>query len=79
MGSMMTLTPEDAEAIPRVSRREGRAPVVRTRRQIVYGNKNWVPTQIDGATPAFLEVRDWRRWRRRAVHRPGRAGASRSA
>src|SRR4029077_7276901 len=41
-GSVLTLTPQDAEAI----RREcpavmGVAPVVRARTQVVYGNRNW--------------------------------------
>jgi len=27
--------------------------------QIVYGSKNWVPNQIYGTTPAYLEIRDW--------------------
>ena len=35
------------------------APIVRARTQIVYGNKNWVPTYIYGSTPSFLQVRDW--------------------
>src|SRR5262249_25484553 len=59
-GSVITLTPEDADAIarecPAIS---GVAPVVRARTQVVYGNRNWVPLYIYGTTPAFLEVRDW--------------------
>jgi len=35
------------------------APIVRVRTQIVYGNRNWVPTFIYGTTPAFHNVRDW--------------------
>ena len=34
-------------------------PIVRTRAQIVYGNRNWVPMQISGTTPSFLAVRDY--------------------
>jgi ABC-type antimicrobial peptide transport system permease subunit len=59
-GSVMTLTPEDAQAILRecpAVRTD--APVVRARTQVVYGNRNWVPFSIYGTTPAFLEVRDW--------------------
>src|SRR4051794_3613437 len=41
-GSVITLTPQDAETIardcPAVS---GVAPVVRARAQVVYGNRNW--------------------------------------
>jgi len=59
-GSVMTLTPQDAEAIlnecPAV---RAAAPVVRARTQLVYGNRNWVPNYIYGTTPAFLDVRDW--------------------
>src|SRR5262249_5443751 len=59
-GSVLTLTPQDGDAI----RREcpavvDIAPVVRARVQIVYGNKNWVPMYIYGTTPSLLDVRDW--------------------
>ncbi len=60
IGSQTTLTPKDAEAIssqcPAVA---NVAPIVRARTQIVYGNRNWVPTSLYGTDPAFLEVRDW--------------------
>ncbi len=60
MGSMTTLTPQDAEAIakecPSVA---AVAPIVRARTQVVYGNRNWVPTYVYGSTPSFLQVRDW--------------------
>src|SRR5262245_9787309 len=59
-GSVVTLTPHDAEAIrkdcPAV---RGVAAIVRARTQVVYGNRNWVPLYIYGTTPEFLEVRDW--------------------
>jgi ABC-type antimicrobial peptide transport system permease subunit len=60
-GSIITLTPQDAEAIGRECRPavSAVAPVVRARTQVVYGNRNWVPLYIYGTTPAFLEVRDW--------------------
>ncbi len=59
-GSVMTLTPDDAEAV----RREcpavrAAAPMVRVRTQIIYGNRNWVPFFIFGTTPEYLEVREW--------------------
>ncbi len=61
-GSIKTLTPEDADAIknecPAVS---SLAPIVYTRRQVVYQNKNWVPIYIYGTTPGVLTVRDWER------------------
>ena len=59
-GTTMTLTPDDVQAIltdcPSV---RAAAPLVRSRVQIVYGNKNWVPQQIYGTTPDYLTVRDW--------------------
>ena len=60
MGSSMTLTPQDAEEIARqcpavlyVS------PLVRARAQLVYGNRNWVPTFINGTSPTYLKVQEW--------------------
>src|SRR5262249_28097046 len=59
-GSVMTLTPQDAEAIARECPAiAGVAPIVRARAQVIYGNKNWVPTYIYGTTPEFLKIRDW--------------------
>jgi ABC-type antimicrobial peptide transport system permease subunit len=59
-GSVVTLTPEDCEAILRECPAvRTAAPVVRARTQVVYGNRNWVPTFIYGTTPEFLDVRDW--------------------
>jgi macrolide transport system ATP-binding/permease protein len=59
-GSVKTLTPEDAETIlhecPSV---DSLAPVVFTRRQVVYRNKNWVPSTFVGTTPGYLRVRQW--------------------
>jgi ABC-type antimicrobial peptide transport system permease subunit len=60
-GSVMTLTPGDADAILRdCPAVRAAAPVVRARTQVVYGDRNWVPFYIYGTTPAFLEVRDWK-------------------
>jgi len=59
-GSALTLTPQDNKAIatecPAV---RSSAPIVRARTQVIYGNRNWVPTYIYGTTSAFLEVREW--------------------
>jgi macrolide transport system ATP-binding/permease protein len=59
-GSVMTLTPQDAEAIlkeaPAV---RATAPVVRARTQVIYGNRNWVPIFIYGTIPEYLDVREW--------------------
>jgi ABC-type antimicrobial peptide transport system permease subunit len=59
-GSVMTLTPQDAESIDReCTAIRAVAPVERTRAQVVYGNKNWVPFFIYGTTPDYLVARDW--------------------
>src|SRR5438445_10752697 len=59
-GSVITLTPEDADAIARECPAvHSVAPIVRARTQVVYGNRNWVPLYIYGTTPTFLEVRNW--------------------
>jgi len=59
-GSVMTLTPEDSEAIlteaPAV---RAATPIVRARTQVIYENRNWVPIYIYGTTPAYLDVREW--------------------
>ncbi len=60
-GSVTTLTPDDCQAIlqecPAV---RNAAVVVRSRTQVVYQNRNWVPTIMHGTTPSFLDVRDWK-------------------
>src|SRR5688572_2628907 len=60
-GSVMTLTPEDCEAILRdCPAVRAAAPTVRTGSvQAVYGNRNWVPNDITGSTAAYLDVREW--------------------
>jgi ABC-type antimicrobial peptide transport system permease subunit len=59
-GSTTTLIPEDAEAILRECPAiRNAAPLVHTRTQVVYGNRNWVPTWINGSTPAYLDVQNW--------------------
>jgi ABC-type antimicrobial peptide transport system permease subunit len=59
-GSVMTLTPQDADAVARECPAVNCvAPVVRARTQLTFANKNWVPLYIYGTTPSFLEVREW--------------------
>jgi macrolide transport system ATP-binding/permease protein len=59
-GSVKTLTPEDADSIlhecPDV---DSLAPMVFARRQVVHGNRNWVPSTFIGTTPGYLRVREW--------------------
>ncbi|MGH2620131.1 MAG: ABC transporter permease, partial [Anaerolineales bacterium] len=59
-GVAMRLTEDDASAIalecPAV---ELVAPSVRGTRQVVFGNTNW-STVIQGTTPEYLEIRDFR-------------------
>ncbi len=59
-GTSLTMTAEDCDAInrecPSVA---AAAPIVRARPQLIYQDKNWVPTFVYGTTPAYLAVRDW--------------------
>jgi ABC-type antimicrobial peptide transport system permease subunit len=60
-GSVLTLTPDDGTEILRQCPAViDVAPIVRARTQVVYGHRNWVPGFIQGTSPAFLDVRDWR-------------------
>ena len=59
VSSAMSLTPEDAEAVLNCPSLSAGAPVVRVRAQVLYGNRNWVPRDVIGTTPAYLDVRDW--------------------
>jgi ABC-type antimicrobial peptide transport system permease subunit len=57
-GSVITLTPQDCEAIIRECPAvRAAAPVVRSRTQLVYGSRNWQPDSLWGTTAAFLDVR----------------------
>jgi ABC-type antimicrobial peptide transport system permease subunit len=59
-GSVVTLTPKDADAISRECPAVNSvAVVVRARTQVTFANKNWVPLYIYGTTPSFLDVREW--------------------
>ncbi len=59
-GSEKTLTPEDAEQIaaqcPSVV---AVATIVSGSGQVVYQNRNWIPTNMSGTVPDYLIVRDW--------------------
>ena len=59
-GSVLTLSPQDADEILRQCPAVAEvAPVARARAQLIYGNRNWIPQYLNGTTPAFLTVRDW--------------------
>jgi macrolide transport system ATP-binding/permease protein len=59
-GSVLTLTPDDAYEILRQCPSVVEvAPIVRARSQLIYANRNWVPTFIYGTMPSFLTVQDW--------------------
>jgi ABC-type antimicrobial peptide transport system permease subunit len=61
-GSAVTLTPQDAAEIARQCPAvKYVTPLVRARSQIVYGNRNCVPEHVMGVTPAYLDVRDWKK------------------
>ncbi|MCE5269010.1 MAG: ABC transporter permease [Planctomycetaceae bacterium] len=59
-GTVMTLTPQDAEEITRQCPAVSYvSPLVRARAQIVYGSRNWVPTFVNGVSPDYLKVQEW--------------------
>ncbi len=59
-GSTVSLRPQDAEALRReCPSLRAAAPAVRARVQIVYGSANWVPNEVVGTTPAWLDIREW--------------------
>jgi ABC-type antimicrobial peptide transport system permease subunit len=59
-GGRATLTMDDAEALRReCSALRHVGPSVDCWGQVVYGNRNWRPNRILGATPDYLAVRNW--------------------
>jgi putative ABC transport system permease protein len=59
-GPVQTLTADDAKAIaeecPAV---RAASPLVGAQAQVVGGNVNWKPAQMQGVGPEYLEVRNW--------------------
>ncbi len=60
-GTQMSLTPEDCEAINRECPDVAMAvPVVNASgKQVIFGNANYAPRQIQGTAPEFLKIRNW--------------------
>jgi len=59
-GGRATMTMEDADALRReCAILQHVAPSVDCWGQIIYGNRNWRPGRILGATPEYLAVRNW--------------------
>ncbi len=59
IGSVQTLTLEDAQAIKEQVAAVGRlTPVVRGRAQVIAANENWA-TSIEGGNEDYLTVRNW--------------------
>jgi ABC-type antimicrobial peptide transport system permease subunit len=59
-GTVITLTPEDCEAIRReCGAVRWAAPGVDCRMQVIHGNRNWSPWKVLGTSPDYLKVRDW--------------------
>jgi ABC-type antimicrobial peptide transport system permease subunit len=59
-GGRATLTIEDAEALRRECPAvQAVAPSVDSGGQVMYGDNNWRPGRILGATPDYLVVRNW--------------------
>ena len=62
-GTALSLTPADAVALSDLERCPALlavAPLVRARTQVIANGRNWVPDRINGTTPAYLDIRDWR-------------------
>jgi ABC-type antimicrobial peptide transport system permease subunit len=59
-GGRVTLGPDDCRAIAaECSAVAHAAPSVDIKAQIIYGKRNWSPTNILGTTPEFFAIRNW--------------------
>lgn len=59
-GTRVTLHPQDCDAILRECPAvRSAAPLVRERIQVIRGNKNWSPQNVNGSTPSYVDVHDW--------------------
>jgi putative ABC transport system permease protein len=56
----MTLTPDDCDAIiSECASVLDATPIVGARGQVVYGNLNWSPRELEGVGPGYVTVRNW--------------------
>ena len=59
-GTIISLRPDDCDAIEReCTAVRAAAPLLRARVQLVYGNKNWQPNNMNGTSPAYLDIHNW--------------------
>ncbi len=60
VGTRVTLTPADCDAIlHECSAVRWAAPSLDVKGQVIYGNRNWSPSDIRGTTLDYLLVRNW--------------------
>ncbi|MGA2617856.1 MAG: ABC transporter permease [Thermoguttaceae bacterium] len=59
-GTAQSLRPSDMDEILRQCPAvRDVAPLVWSRPQVLYANRNWIPRMTVGTTPAYLAIRDW--------------------
>lgn len=59
-GGRVTLTPADCEALLRECPSvRWAAPSIDVKGQVLYGHRNWSPSNIRGITEDYLWIRDW--------------------
>ena len=59
-GSTVRLKRDDCDAILReCTAVRSATPLIKTKVQLVYGNKDWTPNNMNGAAPAYFEIHDW--------------------
>ncbi len=60
IGSVVTLHPQDCDAILRECSAVRRiAPLVKARVQLIYGNRNCNPGNMNGSTPDYCDIHNW--------------------
>jgi ABC-type antimicrobial peptide transport system permease subunit len=60
MGSVVTLHPRDRDAILReCTAVRAAAPLVKTSAQLIYGDRNCTPSNMNGTTPDYLDIHNW--------------------